>query len=171
MAVRVPTKIKLPDEYCIYSKYIHQMKSIFIQWFCFIFPFMYFLRQQVDEKYIKNIHLHSGGSSGSALSGKNSHRSKTSTNSQSRDKHETSAIAHIRSYASPMSLSSMSSAVDWSRGKWYLSISIGICYSFVFFILHIFPSFFVHIFSLLVFLFFDGSRFDVLDLGIVLLKN
>lgn len=115
MSFCVPAKIEIRDEYCMLE--IHRIKSIFIQWFCFIFPIVYFLLQQVDEKYIKNIHLHSAGSSGGGSSGKNSHRSKTSTNSQSRDKHESSAIAHIRSYASPMSQLSMPSSVDWSRGK------------------------------------------------------
>lgn len=163
MPIRVPAKIKLRDECCILE--IHQMKLIFIQWFCFIFLFVYFVLQQVDEKYIKNIHLHSGGSSDSGSSGKNSHRSKTSTNSQSRDKHESSAIAHIRSYASPMSQSSISSSVDWSRGKWYLSISMRICNSFVFFF-SIHSLFLVHILAL--FNWFKGLKHSPSQ---VLLKN
>lgn len=56
--------------------------------------------QQVDEKYVRTIHLHSSGGSGSSAAGKNAHRSKTSTNSQSRDRHESSGPSRARSLAS-----------------------------------------------------------------------
>lgn len=84
----------------------------------FFFTFFLFTLQQVDERYIKNIHLHSSGSIGSSgTSGKNSHRSKTSTNSQSRDKHESSGNIHTRSYASALSQSPVPSSMDRSWGK------------------------------------------------------
>lgn len=58
--------------------------------------------QQVDDKYIRTIHLHSSsGSNGSnGSTGKNSHRSKSLTNSQSRDRHESSIASRARSLAS-----------------------------------------------------------------------
>lgn len=70
-------------------------------------------RQQVDEKHIKNIYLHS--TSGSGSTSKNSHRSKTQVTIQSRDnKHQYST--HARSFASPLSQLPVPS-LDRSRGK------------------------------------------------------
>lgn len=67
--------------------------------------------QQVDDKYIRTIHLHSSGGSGSGGSGsagggKNSHRAKTLTNSQSRDRHDSNGSSRARTLASQFSQSS-----------------------------------------------------------------
>lgn len=58
-----------------------------------------FYLQQVDDKYIRTIYLHSSGGSISSA-GKNSHRSKTLTNSQSRDRFDASGASRARSLAS-----------------------------------------------------------------------
>ncbi|XP_055300001.1 uncharacterized protein LOC129567297 [Sitodiplosis mosellana] len=70
--------------------------------------------KQVDDKYIRTIHLHSSGGSGSGSSsgggtaggGKNSHRAKTLTNSQSRDRHDSNGSSRARTLASQFSQSS-----------------------------------------------------------------
>lgn len=58
--------------------------------------------QQVDDKNIRTIHLHSsGGSGGSAgSSGKNFHRAKTlANNPQYRERHEPNTSSRIRTVA------------------------------------------------------------------------
>lgn len=74
----------------------------------------------MDDRYIKTIHLHSSsgsnGSGGSGGSSKNSHRSKVSTNSQSRDKHDSSIATRTRSLASQFSISHTSAHGEY----WFL---------------------------------------------------
>lgn len=69
--------------------------------------FVFFYWQQVDDKYIKTIHLHasSGSSGGGGGGSKNSHRGKILTNSQSRDKHDSNIATRTRSLASQFSIS------------------------------------------------------------------
>lgn len=56
--------------------------------------------QQVDDKYIRTIHLHSSGGAGGS-SGKNAHRAKTLANSQQpRDRHDSSGTSRVRSLMS-----------------------------------------------------------------------
>lgn len=71
--------------------------------FVFSSLFGVFISQQVDDKYIKTIHLHSSGGSGSAGGGKNSHRAKTLTNSQARDRHDSNGSSRARTLASQFS--------------------------------------------------------------------
>lgn len=80
--------------------------------YVFFFSLSIYL-QQVDDKYIRTIHLHSSGGSGSSSSvgssasgGKNSHRAKTLTNSQSRDRHDSNGSSRARTLASQFSQSS-----------------------------------------------------------------
>lgn len=78
---------------------------LFISFMVSIFSLCVF-SQQVDDRYIKTIHIHSsGGSSGGSGSSKNSHRGKILTNSQSRDKHDSSMATRTRSLASQFSMS------------------------------------------------------------------
>lgn len=77
---------------------------------------MFLYLQQVEDKYIKNIHLYSTGGSSSSASGKNSHRSKT--NVQSREKYNSSASSHVRNFASALNRPhSAASSSDWSLGN------------------------------------------------------
>lgn len=75
---------------------------------------MFMYLQQVEDKYIKNIHLYSTGGSSSSAGGKNSHRSKT--NVQSRERLNSSTSSHVRNFASALS-HSMASSSDWSLGN------------------------------------------------------
>ncbi|XP_031624821.1 uncharacterized protein LOC116341720 [Contarinia nasturtii] len=61
--------------------------------------------KQVDDKYIRTIHLHSGGSGSNGSAGKNSHRAKTLTNNQPRDRHDSNSSSRARTLASPFSQS------------------------------------------------------------------
>lgn len=64
--------------------------------------------QQVDDKYIRTIHLHSSGGSGGSVgsSGKNSHRVKTLANSQQyRERHDPSTSSRIRTLAAHLAQS------------------------------------------------------------------
>lgn len=72
--------------------------------------------QQVDDKYIRTIHLHaSSGSNGST--GKNSHRSKTLTNNQSRDRHD--ALSRVRSLVSQSSAHGKYIIHTWKNSRFY----------------------------------------------------
>lgn len=85
----------------------------------------------MDDRYIKTIHLHSSsGSSGSGVGGggssKNSHRSKILTNSQSRDKYDSSMATRTRSLASQFSMSHTSAHGEyWFPFTFYLAAIFG----------------------------------------------
>lgn len=76
-----------------------------------------FCLQQVDDRYIRTIHLHSsGGSGGGSSTGKNSHRAKTLTNGQQyrerhepsgpRDRHDSSSTSRVRTLMSHLAQTS-----------------------------------------------------------------
>lgn len=81
--------------------------SVVVIFFCCSLHSVYIFSvlQQVDDKYIRTIHLHSGGSGNSGSVGKNSHRAKTQTNNQSRDRHDSNSSSRARTLASQFSQS------------------------------------------------------------------